>query len=262
MIYITGDVHSKKIMNWEQKEKGPNVKTALEFLKILKKYSIKSTLFINGICLNEEREDVKKMLDYDVELGGHTYDNFGKMNVFKSYIYRKLYKCVYGPRTYQEKDIKKTKKAFRKMGLEMKSWRTHCYGSNQTTFRLLSKYKVRYVSDLLGEIQPFNENNITHLPINTPPDQNTMALGPLRPENRDPFASCTKGRIRPEEWLEIIKKRISENEKNKKDSVLLLHPATMACADNYRILKELAEFIKKNKYKTAYLQECKLKEKV
>jgi peptidoglycan/xylan/chitin deacetylase (PgdA/CDA1 family) len=254
MIFITGDVHSKKQHNWEQKEHGPNVKTALEFLKILENYKIKSTLLINGICLDEEAEDVKKLLDYKVELGGHTYDSFGKMNIFKSYIYRKLYGCVYGPKRYQKKDIIKTKKAFEKMGLKMLSWRTHCYSSNETTFRLLKEHGVRYVTDLLGERQPFEKNRLIHLPINTPPDENTMALGPLKPENRNPFAGCTKGRIRPSEWIEIVKKRITENEKQNKDSVLLLHPSTMAYVENYKLLKELAKFIRKNKYQTGYMK--------
>jgi len=259
MIYITGDVHSKRQYTWEQKEHGPNLKTALDFLKILKKYKIRSTLFINGICLDEETEDVKKLLDYEVELGGHTYNSFGKMNIFKSYIYRKIWKCIYGPERYQIKDILKTRKAFEKLGLKMLSWRTHCYSSNETTFRLLKEQGVRYVSDLLGKQQPFEKNGLIHLPINTPPDENTMALGPLRPENRDPFAGCTKGRIMPSEWLEIVKKRIIENEKNQKASVLLTHPATMAYIKDYWLLKELAEFIKKNKYPTVYIRECKIR---
>ena len=135
MIFITGDVHSKKFSNWEQEGFGPNVKTALEYLKILKKYNLSATLFINGICLDKEKEEVEKLLNYDVELGGHTYDNFGdKGNFFmkiKYYFLRMRFGCNYGSYNSQKKDIEKIKKAFEKLGLKMTSWRTHSYSSNE-----------------------------------------------------------------------------------------------------------------------------------
>jgi len=247
MIILTGDVHSKERGDWEQKVVGSQIIAAERYLKILEKYKITSTLFVNGICMEKGKKDVKKLLDYDVELGGHTYNNFGGMNVFKSYIYRKIYGCIYGPVSYQRRDIKKTKKAFEKFGLKMKSWRTHAFGSNEKTFELLAEEGVRYVSDLIGEIKPFEKNKIIHLPINIPVDQNTIAYGILKPENRDPFASCTKGRIKPEEWFEIFKKRVVENESKKVPSIILIHPSTMAALDNFELFDKVAKFLSKYK---------------
>lgn len=243
MIFVTGDVHSKALFNWEQAGIGSNVETAFHYLEILKKYKISSTLFINGICLKEESEGVKKLVQFDVELGGHTYNNFGKMHLIKSFFNRKLFGCVYGPSIYQRYDIKKTRKAFEDFKLNMTSWRTHAYASNNNTFKLLQKENVKFVSDLVGEQTPFSTKEITHLPINIPPDQNTIAYGPLCPKNRDPFASCTKGRIKPKEWLEIVKKRVEENEKKSIPSILLLHPATMAYIENYKLFEELCKFL-------------------
>jgi len=248
MIYITGDVHSKIKGNWEQKGQVSEVKISKEYLRILKKYKLKSTLFINGKCLETEVKDVKELLNYDVELGGHTYDSFGNMNIFKSYINRKFFGCVYGSLRYQKKDIKKTKKAFEKFGLKMNSWRTHAFGSNEGTFKLLAKEKVKYVSDLLGDIRPYKDkNSLIHLPINIPVDQNTISYGILRPENRDPFASCTKGRIKAEEWFEILKKRVKENERKKIPSIILIHPITMAVLDKFRLFERVCKFLSKYK---------------
>ncbi len=258
MIILTGDVHSKSLGGWEQKKIGSEIEASKRYLEILRKYKLACTLFINGICLDNknEREEARKLFNYDVELGGHTYNNFGKMNLIKSYIHRKLHGCIYGSTMYQRKDIRKTKKAFEKIGLKMTSWRTHAFGSNKETFRLLKEEGIRYVSDLTGDIKPFCKE-IIHLPINIPVDQNTIAYGELKPENREPFASCTKNRIEPGEWFEILKKRIKENEKNKISSIILIHPATMACLDDFRLFEEIAKFL--SKYKSIKISEFELK---
>lgn len=256
MIFITGDVHSQKTEKSKINPVESQIKAAHKYLGILKKYNLKSTLFINGICFKEEKEETKKLLDYDVELGGHTYNNFGKMNIFKSYIYRKLFGCIYGPAFYQKRDIKKTKKVFENFGLKMTSWRTHAFGSNSKTFYLLKKAGVKYISDLLGNINPYEEDNVIHVPINIPIDQNTISHDLLRPENRNPFASCTKGRIHPEEWFDILKKRIIYNEKNKINSILLIHPETMATIDNFKLFKRIAKFL--SKYNSKKISEFSL----
>ncbi len=245
MIILTGDVHSRRLDTWEQRKIGSEIRASERYLEILKKNKLKCTLFINGICLDnpKEREEVKKLLNYDVELGGHTYDNFGRMNKLKSYLYQRFYGGLYGSYNFQKKDIERTRRAFERMGLKMNSWRTHAFGSNKKTFKILKRENVKYVSDLLGNIKPFESEGIIHLPINIPVDQNTISYGELKPENRMPSASCTKGRITPEEWFEILKKRIERNEKNKIISVLLIHPATMAYLDNFELFEKIAKFL-------------------
>lgn len=258
MIYLTGDVHSKNLSSSERKVVKSEIEAAERYLEILKKNKIACTLFINGICLKKEKKDFKRLLNYDVEIGGHTYNNFEGMNIIKSYLYRKIWGGVYGPSFFQKKDIKKTKEAFEKEGLKMISWRTHAFGSNNKTFEILSKKGIKYVSDLLGKLPPFydKKNKIFHIPINIPVDSNTFSYGKLTPENRDPFASCTKGRIFPEEWFEILKKRIKENEKKGIPSILLIHPSTMAFLDNFSLFKKIAKFL--SKYKTAKISEFRI----
>jgi peptidoglycan/xylan/chitin deacetylase (PgdA/CDA1 family) len=245
MIFLTGDVHIKVSGYWEQRIAGGDIDNVKRYLEILKKYKISSTLFMNGKCLEENPEKVKDLLKYNVEIGGHTYDNFGSMGPIKSYVYRKLWGCIYGPVSYQRKDIRKTKRAFEKLGLKIISWRTHSFGSNEETFKILKQEGIRFVSDVVGEVKPFERGGIIHLPMNIPVDVNTIAYGELKPENRNPFASCTKGRIMPEEWFEIIKKRIVQNEKNKIDSILLIHPITMAVLDNFKLFEKIAKFLSK-----------------
>jgi len=256
MIYITGDVHSLRMGGWEQKIAGSEVRVAKKYLEILKRYRLKSTLFINGICLDEEKEEVKELLNYDVEIGGHTYDNFGKMNIIKSYIYRKRWGCIYGSKKYQRRDIQKTRMAFEKHGLKMTSWRTHSFGSNEDTFKILKEEGIAYVSDLVGDIKPFKKEGIIHIPINIPVDQNTIAYAELTPESRNPFASCTKGRIKPEEWFEILKKRVAMNEKKKIDSIILMHPSTMNVLDNFKLFEEIAKFL--SKYRSQKISEFEI----
>jgi peptidoglycan/xylan/chitin deacetylase (PgdA/CDA1 family) len=253
MIYLTGDVHIKTPDYWEQKIAGRDIINALKYLEILKKYKISSTLFLNGKCLKEDKEKVEEIQKYDVEIGGHTYDNFGVMGPIKSYIYRKLWGCIYGPNSYQRKDIKKTKRAFEEAGIRIASWRTHSFGSNEDTYKILNEEGIKFVSDIVGEIKPFSKNGISHLPINIPVDVVTISYGEWKTESRNPFASCVKGRISQEEWFEIIKKRVSYNEKNKIDSILLIHPTTMAVLDNFKLFEEIAKFL--SKYKTKKISE-------
>jgi len=255
MIYLTGDVHSRSLNNWEQRIAGTDIKSARRYLEILKKYKISSTLFINGECLDNERELFNELLNFNVEFGGHTYNNFGKLGSIKSFFYRKIFRCVYGSEKFQRRDIQKTKKAFEKLNLKMISWRTHAFGSNEKTFKILKQEGVNFVSDLIGDIKPFNKE-ISHVPINIPVDQNTIVYGKLKPENRDPFASCVKGRISAEEWFEIIKKRVIDNEKKKMDSIILIHPTTMAVLDNFVLFEKIAEFL--SKYKSAKISEIKI----
>jgi len=245
MIYLTGDVHTRLPGHWEQRIAGNELDNAEKYLKILEKYKISSTLFINGKCLDENPEKIKELLKYDIEIGGHTYDNFGSMGMIKSYIYRKRYGCIYGSVSYQKKDVKKTKRVFEKFGLKMLSWRTHSFGSNDNTYEILRQSGVKYVSDIVGEVKPFEKNGIIYFPINIPVDVVTIAYGEYKPESRNPFASCTKGRIQPIEWFEIIKKRVIYNEKNKINSILLIHPITMAVLDDFKLFEEIAKFFSK-----------------
>jgi len=249
MIYLTADVHTRIPGHWEQEEGGNELDACFKYLEILKKYKISCTIFINGKCLIEEKSKVDEILKYDIELGGHTYDNFGKMSVLKSYLNRKKYGCVYGNSSFQEKDINKSLYAFAKYGIKMQSWRTHAFASNEDTFRILTKKGIRYVSDLLGNQKPFEKQGIIHIPINIPVDVITIAYGLFRPKNRDPFASCTKGRIEAEEWFEILKKRVSKNEKEKRDSIILLHPITMKVLDDFKLFDKIAKFLSKFKCK-------------
>lgn len=255
MIYLTGDVHANIPGYWEQEIGGNELDACIKYLEILKSHNIRCTVFINGKCINEETEKIKKMLGYDVELGGHTYDNFGKMNIFRNYINRKRYGCVYGSPRFQEIDISKTKKIFYEFGLEMKSWRTHAFASNEDTYRILAENGISYVSDLFNQA-PFKKHygnfSIMHMPINIPVDVTTVSYGEFDPKNRDPFASCVKGRIEPEEWLEILKKRVSENEKKRTSSILLIHPITMKVMDDFKMFERIAEFLSKYKSRKIY----------
>jgi peptidoglycan/xylan/chitin deacetylase (PgdA/CDA1 family) len=247
MIYLTGDVHMNIPNYWEQKTAGRDILNAVKYLEILKKYKISSTLFLNGKCLEEDKEKVKELLKYNVELGGHTYDNFGSMGSIKSYIYRKIWGCIYGPKSYQKRDIRKTINEFEKSGIKITSWRTHSFGSNEDTYKILREEGIKFVSDIVGEVKPFSKNEIVHIPINIPVDVVTISYGEWKTESRNPFASCVKGRIAPEEWFEIIKKRVIYNEKNKIDSVLLIHPTTMAVLDNFKLFEEIVKFLSKYK---------------
>ena len=260
MIYLTGDIHTKIPGYWEQEQGGSEMDAGIKYLEILKKYNIKCTLFVNGKCfVNDdggEKDKISKLLGYDVELGGHTYDNFGRMNVIRSFINRRKYGCVYGSNKYQEKDISLTRELFEKFGLIMKSWRTHAFSSNNDTFRILKENNVRYVSDLIGMIKPFKENGLIHMPINIPVDVVAVSYGKYNVSNKDPFASCVKGRIEKEEWFEIIKNRVKENEKNNVDSVLLIHPISMKVMDNFELFEEIVRFL--SEYKSGKIGEYKI----
>jgi hypothetical protein len=205
--------------------------------------------------LDKERESFKELLNFNAEFGGHTYNNFNRRGKIRGYLDRKIFGCIYGSENFQRKDIKKTKNAFKKLNLKMISWRTHAFGSNEKTFRILSEEGINYVSDFTGDIKPF-KRKIIHIPINIPVDQNTIKYGKLKPENRNPFASCVKGRISAEEWFEILKKRVIHNEKNKIDSVILIHPATMAILDDFKLFEEVAKFL--SKYKSAKISEINI----
>jgi hypothetical protein len=51
---------------------------------------------------------------------------------------------------------------------------------------------------------------------------------------------------------------VTQNEKNNIDSILLIHPQTMAVLDNFALFKNIVKFL--SKYKSKKISEFKLKE--
>lgn len=180
MIFLTGDVHHKSMGGHDQKLMNcTEVEAAIKYAEIALKYNIKVTLYLTGRCFIEEPASVKKLIDMEnVEIGGHTwnafkYKNFHRLSSF-------FFSSYYGPSWYQKWDITKTIKIIEDFtGIKCISWRSHCYGGDAKTFKILFDNGIKIISDEInekGKIKYIYKNLIS-LPINTITDELNIERG-------------------------------------------------------------------------------------
>lgn len=181
-IFITGDVHQMDIGGNDQKElinKGmTEVDCALKYARLALKYDMKVTLFLSALVVKNESEKVKELCTFkNVEIGGHTYNSLQPH--LKHLFFEKVCGSYYGSEKYQYNDIYFTIKAIKKyIGLDIQSWRTHAYRSDLTTFQILEKLGLKYLSDeVLSNSEIKKNGNLISIPINTPPDHEHLIHG-------------------------------------------------------------------------------------
>jgi len=229
LAIITGDVHHPLSSDYYDLNEHL---FAEKYVEIVGSYDICCTLFVTGKEILSQKDLFRKFaINHSVELGGHTFNAF-KHKFFHN-IYYALTGSLYGPLIYQRKDILKTLKAFKEMGIRMVSWRTHGLAGDNVTYNLLSRYGVRVVSDKrLCVLTPWFEiRHLLHVPITSPSDWR------IRPGKDNEWWK--------KKFFNWLEKQIS----NEMPIVFLLHPKRMKILDNFKTFEMTIQMLLDNKYR-------------
>jgi hypothetical protein len=250
MICLTGDVHHLSMKGADQPFlKLSEVDAAQQYIEIAEGYGIKTTLFLTGKSVFEERESVANLINRPgLEIGGHTYSAFRPKLFYK--IYRRMFGLKNGPCFVQRHDIQKTVKIFLDCyDLQLKSWRNHAYRNDKNTYPLLLQNGIRFVSDLASPDikRPFIKKKLIHVPINILPDHDFLYHGDRIPGSFDESlllkTNFNMTAMTGEQWLRKVKEQVAYVTNLKGVATLLVHPACMEILDGFKIFKKLCEFL-------------------
>jgi hypothetical protein len=243
---LTGDVHHMSLETRDQEYMDrTELEAAIVYAEIAAEYDVSVTLFVTGKAAEEEPERVKRLAAMEnVEIGGHNYWAFDTL-IHKGW--RGLTGSWNGPRPFQRLEIRKTIETFAELGIEITSWRDHAYRHDRHTAELLSEAGITHFSDVVepdGEVR--EENGLTVVPINTPPDHEHIYHAFRTPEFVEenefegPFGEES---VEVGEWVEWVLEVISAKQCA---STVLAHPACMWLADELDRFDNLCKSISKN----------------
>jgi len=258
MIYLTGDVHHAYRRNLEQRYSDKSeVQLALEYAVIAEKHGLKATLFCTGKTVEQEPDKMRELASRaNVELGGHTYSAFESIPKEVKYLLGKIWGCSYGPRFIQERDISKTISAMKKIDVDISSWRTHAFSSNNVTQTLLADKGIMVLSDYINRKQtkPYKKNNLIHLPINTIVDHDSLLHAHVT-EGSGPVGSQNNpGGLSAGEYLNILCAQVKEINEQKGDAVILCHPMCMHTLDGFDTFRLLCDYL--SQYDSLFAREA------
>jgi len=259
-VCITGDVHHMSLQTRDQEYlEGTEVEAAIEYAEIAGKYDVPVTLFVTGKAAKEEPEKVQRLASMDhVEIGGHNYWAFDTpVHVGWRALSRFTGGVVgswNGPRSFQAWEINKTVDTFAGLGIEIRSWRDHAYRHDQHTTALLREAGITHFSDGVepgGRVR--EEDGLTVVPINTPPDHEHVYHAFRTPEFvaengfEGPFGSETIG---VEEWVEWVLEAVESA-----DGVgtVLAHPACMKLASGLADFETMCRAIEGDAHTVSWL---------
>jgi len=256
MIFLTGDIHHMSMKTRDQAllDNRTEVDCCVPYLKIANFYGIKPTLFFTGKAVKEEGTKIKRLYsDYSLEIGGHTYRAFRFRHFRKtsSYFYgacSRLLGLRNGPRILQKRDIELTIKTIQNMlGVHISAWRNHGYRRDKNSYKLLSTFGIKIVSDDVDCNKHFPEKveeNLYSFPINVLPDHEYL---------RHSIEHQTSYEI--SQWRGIVERQIVEIEDEYRGiAILLVHPACMFIEDKFQHFTKLCKFI--SQYDTCSLIEA------
>lgn len=260
MICLTGDVHHMSMKGADQPYiQGTEVESAERYLEIAGKYGIKSTLFFTGKCILEEYQKIRHLQsNFKIESGGHTYRAFKPRLLYK--ISYRLLNRKNGPLFLQRYEIRKTVNIFKEfLNYNIVSWRDHAYRNDKNTPGLLKEAGIKYFSDIASPhyLKPFLKDSLFYVPINVLPDNDYVYHGSRMPGSfneddlmKKPFQEKA---MPAEKWLEKVQGQIKEISRAGGVSTLLVHPACMEIADNFKTFEKLCHFV--SQYKTLFMRE-------
>jgi peptidoglycan/xylan/chitin deacetylase (PgdA/CDA1 family) len=233
---MTADVHHNLGDAAEKFSKYEHIHTE-EYQQILENYGGTATYFVTGKCIDENIEFWKEFIKKEIELGGHTYWAFRPRIVLR--INMKLFRSLYGGKFYKKLDISKSIKAFKKLNINMKIWRTHTYLRDDYVYNTLKENGIKIISDMKrNDLELYNIDNLIHVPMTCLTDDKIHAL------------HCT-GDDRIEihyEWKRIRDDILSKINLNK-DLVILLHPSTMKLLDKFKSFEDIVKLLLDRNYR-------------
>ena len=241
-VCLTGDVHHMSLDTRDQAYmKRTEVECAIEYAEIAAEYDVPVTLFVTGKAAREEPERVERLASMEnVAIGGHNYYAFGTP-IHK--LFRGLTGSWNGPRRFQSWEVGRTLDALGDAGAAVRAWRDHAYRYDEHTAGVLADHGLTHFSDAVGpEERVREEDGLTVVPINTPPDHEHVYHAFRTPKfvAADDFAgpfgaeSSSIG-----EWLNWVLDSADERVRAGEPATILAHPACMCLADGFAAFEEL-----------------------
>ncbi len=250
MICLTGDIHHSSQNTSDLSYcRGSEIESAKIMSRIIESYDLNVTFFFTGKCAIEAPKLVKSIADMNnVEIGGHNYWAFPLRKAFNAYF--RLTGLYNGPKLFQAFEIRKTIETFKRItNRKIVSWRDHGYRHDSNTRQLLIANQIKYFSDSLSANghQPFWNDNIIEVPINTLPDHDYVYHGSRLKGTFDEtvlLQSVFSTRaMSAEKWLDVVTEKISDHEKENKLSIILTHPACQEVMDKFTVFERLCQFL-------------------
>lgn len=205
-------------------EYGPKVGVP-RILKLLNRYSIKSTFFIPGWIIENYEETIKQINGDGHEIGHHGY----------------LHEHPHTLSPDKEKEvlmlgIKKIKKA---IGKEPVGYRSPAWEFSPYTLKYLKEFNFKYSSNMMDNDKPYmHQNGIVEMPVNWMLDDAPFFI----------FNPRLTGRlIQPTDSIfEIWKAEFSALYEEEKPFILTLHPQIIGRAHRVKHLENFIQFILKH----------------
>jgi len=218
------------------------VEAAIEYAEIAAEYDVPVTLFVTGKAAVEEPERVERLAAMgNVEIGGHNYWAFDTL-IHSGW--RALEKVTggkigswNGPHSFQRFEIRRTIESLSECGADVKSWRDHAYRHDKYTLELLVEAGIKHFSDTIGPEESIRqENEMTVVPVNTPPDHEHVYHAFRTPESEavEQFEGPFGGEsVFVEEWVECVLDRIEVLQDDSRVATVLAHPACLWLTDEF-----------------------------
>ncbi len=255
MICLTGDVHHASLMTNDQMYMAESdlteIRVTEQYVRLLAKYGVKSTLYVCGRCFTEEWDDLEPVVTHPlVEVGGHMFNARFPRECFDTY--GEQTGLWNGPRWFQDWDIRRNVEVVREtMEYDIVSWRAHSYMVDANSYELLASHGIRLVSDAVeaANVLPKRiEHELISHPINTIPDHDHLYHAHRTHEyvekiNQRGYGADDFGAVSysVEEWGDLVMKQALAIDAQGGVATILAHPICMYLADGFAVLEKLLE---------------------
>jgi len=254
MIYLTCDVHNQSLnMSYRSYHDKSELQVTQEFIKLLEKYNVKSTMFLTGKCFTEEWEDARPICDHPlVQIGGHNYYCFEPAIVHR--LWGKLTRNFSGPRIYQRHDIKKTQEViFQRTGKRATAWRNHTLLHGPNTESILAELGFKICADEVrasANGPEWHKDGIHNFPVNIIPDYDHIY-------HADRTEAWVKAWVNEwnwsddfgsesyyiEQWTDLVLTQIQTRVAENRTVNLIIHPITQYICDKLMSVERIIKFI-------------------
>lgn len=258
MICLTGDVHHDSLRINDQKffpAGTTEMDVCLEYLAILERHDIKSTLYTTGKTFVEGWDKFQKLADSPlIEIGGHTFSGLPRAaGSICSHAHS------HGAPEEQDADIVQAIDVIReRTGTSITAWRSHGLVRDENTEPLLYKHGIRFISDELNwdKMHPelLSSGLISH-PMNVIMDHDHLYHAHRTPEyvtrqreNWPLLSDPTSESYYIGEWGDLAISQIAKIEQQHGVATVLMHPSCMYLADRFQTMGKIIKTFKNSQW--------------